>query len=87
MKKISKYFRGVNEEARRVRWPTGQELLKYVLIVLTITIIVALFLYLFDFIAIQINRAFENAFPKKETEESTEEATSMLIKYIGGLFR
>ena len=88
MNKISKYFRGVNEEARRVRWPTGQELLKYVLIVLTITIIVALFLYLFDFLAIQINRAFENAFPKEdETTEEAKEATAMLIRFIGGLLR
>lgn len=87
MNKISKYFRGVNEEARRVRWPTGHELLKYVLIVLSITIIVALFLYFFDFLAIQINRAFENAFPKEETTEETQEATAMLIRYIGGIIR
>ena len=86
MNKISKYFRGVNEEARRVRWPTGHELLKYVLIVLSITIIVALFAIFVVFIPL-INRAFENAFPKEETTEETQEATAMLIRYIGGIIR
>ena len=84
MNKISRYFRGVNEEARRIRWPSGQQLFKYVLIVLTITILVALFLYFFDFLAIQINRAFEKAFPKQE-ESTTEGATSMIMNFIGGL--
>lgn len=85
MNKISRYFRGVNEEARRIRWPSAQQLLKYVIIVLVITITVALFLYLFDFLAMQINRAFENAFPKKEEEKETEEVVSALIRFIGGL--
>lgn len=86
MNKVARYFRGVNEEARRIRWPSGQQLFRYVLIVLTITILVALFLYLFDFLAIQINRAFEGAFPKKEDDsKTTEEAASMIINYIGGL--
>ena len=85
MHKISRYFRGVSEEVRRVRWPNRKTLWHYVIVVLSITVIVALFLYLFDFLAIQVNRAFESAFPKPEQTEETEEATSMLLRFIGGL--
>lgn len=89
MNKVSRYFKGVSEEVRRVRWPDRKTLWKYVFIVLVTTIIVALFLYLFDFLAIQINRAFESAFPKPETteDESTTEAAAMIANYIGGFIK
>ena len=50
MKKISKYFRGVAEEARRIRWPNQKLLWKSVAIVLTIAIVSALFIVLSDLI-------------------------------------
>lgn len=89
MNKITKYFRGVGEEAKRVRWPGAKTLFKAVLVVLVISILCALFMVLFDFLASRIMKAFEAAFPKKETpsegEESTEEAVEMVktaINYV-----
>ena len=42
MNKISKYFRGVAEEARRVRWPDQKTLWKAVAVVLVIATVAAL---------------------------------------------
>lgn len=90
MKKITKYFRGVGEEARRVRWPDQKTLWKAVGVVLTIAIGFSLFIYLCDLLTIQIMRGFENAYPKDST--STDSATSsavaaIITNFLGGLFR
>jgi preprotein translocase SecE subunit len=60
--KFMKYFRGVGEEARRVRWPDQKTLWKNVGIVLLISIGFALFIYACDALTIQIMKSFKNAF-------------------------
>ncbi|MBQ8141852.1 MAG: preprotein translocase subunit SecE [Bacilli bacterium] len=85
MNKIGKYFRGVAEEAKRVRWPDSKLLWKSVAIVLTITIVTALSITLFDWMAIQINRAFDIAFPK-DSSSASNTAAAMLFHLIGGKF-
>jgi len=84
--KLSKYFRGVGEEARRIRWPDQKTLWKYVGIVLLISIVTALFLYLFDYLAIQINRAFSNAYPKSSASSSSSgtAAMAMIPAFLSG---
>lgn len=83
MNKISRYFRGVGEEARRIRWPDGKTLFKAVAVVLVIAIICALAMSLFDFLSSQIMKAFEDAFPKKDSaSDSATEAVAMLVNTI-----
>ena len=63
MNKISKYFRGVAEEARRVRWPDQKTLWKAVAVVVVIATVAALGTVLSDYLTVQIMKAFENAIP------------------------
>lgn len=90
MNKISKYFRGVAEEAKRVRWPSQKTLWKAVGIVLIISIIAALATVLSDYLTVLIMRSFEYAFPSSSSsgDSSSSEAAAMLINNIinGGLF-
>lgn len=64
MKKIVGYFRGVGQEAKRVRWPKSKELLGAILVVLVITIIAGIFLVLEDsaggVLVSQLRQAFES---------------------------
>ena len=53
MNKRKRYFRGVGEEARRVRWPNAKQLWKSVVVVLVIAIITAGRIALFDWAAMQ----------------------------------
>lgn len=78
MNKISKYFRGVAEEARRVRWPDQKTLWKSVAIVLTIALITALFIVLSDYLVLQINRGFSNAFANNSSETSSSSASAAM---------
>jgi preprotein translocase SecE subunit len=84
MNKISKYFRGVNEEARRIRWPDRKTLWKSVAIVLVISIIAALAIALSDWLAVQINRAFRIAFPEK-TSDSSSSGVAAAINWFKGV--
>ena len=81
--KLNHYFRGVNEKAKRIRWPDSKTLWKNVGIILLITVVAALCLYFFDFIAIQINKAFSNAYPKNSSSSSG--AAAMAILHCLGL--
>lgn len=90
MKKLTKYFRGVGEEARRIRWPDQKTLWKSVGIVLTIAIGFALFIYLCDLLTIQIMRAFEMAYPTDSTssDSSTSSAAAAIVaNFLGGFFK
>ncbi len=82
MNKFTRYFKGVGEEARRIRWPSQKELWRAVAIVLVITIVAALFIYLSDYLAIQIMKAFEYAFPSTGGDSSTEEEAAEAIRYF-----
>lgn len=53
-KKISKFFRGVVHELKRVTWPTRKELWTYTIVVLVTVAIFALLLGLFDFVFLRL---------------------------------
>ena len=59
MRKISRYFKGVAEEAHRVRWPGAKELWKSVAIVLVITIVCCIVLVISDLVAGEMRNAFQ----------------------------
>lgn len=71
MGKLNRYFRGVSEEARRIRWPNARTLFKSVAIVLVIAIVAGASMMLFDWISSEIQRAFQIAFPKSDSTDST----------------
>lgn len=95
MKKITAYFKGVGEEARRVRWPNKRKLWTSVGIVLFITVLSALVIYFEDYITVMILKAFETNNPTSSGSSSgtggsnsiVPEAATMLKYFIGGLFR
>lgn len=82
MKKISRYFKGVAEEAHRVRWPSGKELWKAVAIVVVITVICCLILLLSDYVAYLMRDAFQQQIPSSSSSSSGEvaEAFRSLIR-------
>ena len=47
---LTKYFRGVKREFKRVVWPTKKQLFQYSLIVILVSIVTALFIYAVDFV-------------------------------------
>ena len=47
-RKISKWFREMKSELKKVVWPTGKQLLNNTLIVLAAVLIVGVIIYLFD---------------------------------------
>ena len=85
MKKISKYFRGVAEEARRIRWPNQKLLWKSVAIVLTIAIVSALFIVLSDFLTLYINRGFSNAFSTSTSSTISSSSVSAAMRVLFSL--
>lgn len=84
MNKISKYFRGVAEEAKRVRWPDQRTLWKAVGIVMVISIVAALATVLSDYLTVLIMKSFEIALPTSSSSSSSSEAAAMLFRFING---
>lgn len=84
MKKINKYFRGVGEEARRIRWPSRKDLFQSVAKVLAIGIVSALAIVLSDYLIMQIIHAVEEAYPSATSGDasSTGEAVAMLAENL-----
>ncbi|WP_033827302.1 preprotein translocase subunit SecE [Bacillus andreraoultii] len=58
MQKISKFFRNVTEEMRKVRWPHRKELTKYTITVITTLLFFTLFFTLVDLGITQIIELF-----------------------------
>lgn len=48
MKKIKGFFKGVKKEAKMVRWPSGKDMLKYSVMVLSLMVFFGLYFYLLD---------------------------------------
>ena len=48
---ISRYFRELRSELKKVVWPTPQQVLKNTLIVAACVFVVGVFIWLFDFVA------------------------------------
>lgn len=49
-KSLTRYFRGVKREFKRVVWPTKKQLFQYSLIVICVSAVTAIFLYAVDFV-------------------------------------
>ena len=49
--KVSRYFRELRSELKKVVWPTPQQVLKNALVVLGCVVFVGVFIWLFDFVA------------------------------------
>ena len=71
MHKISKYFRGVGEEARRIRWPDKKTLGQSVAKVLAIAIVAALDTLLSDYLISEILKAVGEAWPQASDSSSS----------------
>lgn len=86
MSKFTRYFKGVGEEAKRVRWPNQKTLWKAVGIVLVISIVTALFIALFDYLTVQIMRAVDSAMPTSSSGSSSSSsgAAAMLVDLLKG---
>ena len=48
MKKIKAFFKGVSKERKMVRWPSGKDLFKYSVMVLTLMIFFGGYFFLLD---------------------------------------
>ena len=48
---ITRYFRELRSELKKVVWPTPQQVVKNTLIVLACVLVVGVFIWLFDFVA------------------------------------
>ena len=48
---ISRYFRELRSELKKVSWPTAKQVLKNTLIVVVCVLVVGVFIWLFDFAA------------------------------------
>ena len=48
---VSRYFRELRSELKKVVWPTPQQVLKNTLIVMACVLVVGVFIWLFDFVA------------------------------------
>ncbi len=53
---LSRFLREITIELKKTNWPTGNELIKYTVVVMTTIVTVAVFLYVADLIAFQITR-------------------------------
>lgn len=79
MRKIKRYFKGVAEEAHRVRWPHKKEFWGSVSIVLIITVISALVILAEDFLTIKVIDGFEDSFGESATSAGA--AIIQMIKW------
>ena len=48
MSKINAFFKGVEKERKMVRWPSGKDMVKYSVMVLTLMVLFGLYFYLLD---------------------------------------
>ena len=88
MNKMKKYFRGVAEEARRIRWPDQKTLWKAVAIVLSIAIVTALFITMFDYLVLYINRGISDAMKQGSTStDSSSSSSSSSSASVSAAFR
>jgi len=64
MNKVTRYFRGVGHEAKKIKWPKRKELFPAIITVLIITAFAAIFLVLEDYaggvLVSQLRQAFES---------------------------
>ena len=76
MYKIKRYFQGVIEQAKMVRWPSKKDLLSSVLIVLAVVAVAAIALSISDAIVGELLKLLEKQNP-------TDSATSEVAAAVG----
>lgn len=80
MSKIKKYFQGVIEQAKMVRWPSRKELISSVIIVISVVAVAAIALAISDGIVGELLKLLETQKPvDSETATAVVETISNLI--------
>ena len=79
MSKIRRYFEGVVEQAKMVRWPSRKDLVSSVLIVLAVVSVAAVALVLSDGLVGELLKLLEKQNPSSE-------GTTAAIRLISNLF-
>ena len=79
MSKIKRYFEGVVEQAKIVRWPSKKDLLSSVLIVLAVVTVAAVALLLSDGLVGELLKLLEKQNPSSE-------GSAAAIRMISNLF-
>lgn len=51
---LSKYFRGVRAEVRKIQWPTQDELLRYTGVVVGMSLLVSFIIFVYDVVIRQL---------------------------------
>lgn len=82
MYRLKRYFKGVNREAHRIRWPIKRYLWNNVLIVIVVTLISALVIFLLDLAVTQMMKAFSEGWASSSSSSS-----SVALNVIGDMFR
>lgn len=78
MSKIKRYFQGVIEQAKMVRWPSRKDLLSSVLIVLAVVAVAAIALSISDALVGELLKLLEKQNPGTSSEAHVHEAIRML---------
>lgn len=87
MSKIKRYFQGVVEQAKMVRWPSKKDLLSSVLIVLAVVAVAAIALTISDAIVGELLKLLETQNPPADgTTSESSEHVHMAIRLISNLF-
>jgi preprotein translocase SecE subunit len=90
MHKINAYFKGVGQEARRVRWPNRKKLWSAVGTVCIITIVSALFIYFEDFLVAQMMKGFQAVYPSSANSSGSTQNSitpAAVMDLLGYVFR
>ena len=61
-KRISRWFREMKSELKKVVWPTKSQMINNTLIVLACVLVVGIFIWVFDWLAAAIVKALLNLF-------------------------
>lgn len=81
MGKIKRYFQGVIEQGKMVRWPTRKDLLASVTVVLIVMVVSAVALSLSDLLVSQLLKMLDGQF-----SSGSSNATDAAIRLISRLF-
>lgn len=83
MNKITRYFKGVNKEAHRIRWPMKKFLWVNVLIVLALVVVACAVIFLLDFFTLKLFQGLHSNFNNGSSSSSSEVAAlSALINSL-----
>ena len=86
MSKIKRYFQGVVEQAKMVRWPSRKDLLNSVLIVLAVVLVAAIALSISDALVGELLKLLENQNPVDSSGTSEHEHVHEAIRMLINLY-